>query len=254
MVPTTDLHLFDEREQPAIDAYIHAAVIPFLGEGDEVLGTGTLLTDGARYFIVTAAHVFDDAQPRSLRIGMSRTLWVRVETGFEFYRAPDADIAIIEIVDQNLCGTLARNGNRPVELRYCARFDPAHRDYLVVGFPHLFSKLGDERFQPRAAHIITTPFIGDVASPLNPLNRTTEFLLSHGTGDGSNVPTHALGGISGATVWAVRDRNTIQGVWAPQAALRIVGIQHAYAKNLYMRCHHWLVAAERLGEAFGVEL
>jgi hypothetical protein len=242
------MHLFSEEEQPAVDSYIHAAIIPFLGDTDCVIGTGTLVASGQRLFVVTAAHVFDNVAPASLRLGLRQTRWVRTDAGFAYHRVPGADIAVIELVDQETRSAFARHEHRPIEFPCGTRFDPTHSDYLVVGFPHHFAQHVREQFLPGAAHIVTKPFHGHFDSALDPLNPTTEFLLNHGTGDGSSRPVHPLPGISGATVWAVQSRSDIHGIWSPQAALSIVGIQHAYSRNNYLRCHHWSVASTLLEE------
>lgn len=61
--------------------------------------------------------------------------------------------------------------------------------------------------------------------------------------------------MSGAAVWGIVPPNSVVGtvVWSPAAALRVVGLQHAYLKTSYIRCHQWWLIA-RMFEQIEPEL
>ena len=218
---STDLHLFSPAEQPAVDAYIHAAIVPFIVEkagARAVLGTGTLFGLDDRCLIVTAEHVLKDVDPASLAIGVGEAKSVAMDSSFKVHRARDgADVAIVELeANGGVVSTLNQNRFQFLDRSSIGAFDEVHQDYLVVGFPSSLAELGADALTPGAAHIITKPWSQEIPRDFD---HSREFLLSHGTADGSSRRFLKLNGISGATVWAVRDRGRIDGIWSPQAVL-----------------------------------
>lgn len=60
------------------------------------------------------------------------------------------------------------------------------------------------------------------------------------------MKTPELPGMSGTSIWELRP---VSGVWTPETATRVVGIQSAYIHSKYFRAKSWWAVAKVLEQA-----
>ena len=63
---------------------------------------------------------------------------------------------------------------------------------------------------------------------------------------GEPIKTPELPGVSGASIWELRP---VTGVWTPEAATRVVGIQSSYMHSKYIRAKSWWAVAKVLEQS-----
>lgn len=64
--------------------------------------------------------------------------------------------------------------------------------------------------------------------------------------DGSEIDTPSLKGTSGTAVWALSDQ--VPGVWTPEKAIKMIGIQSAFSHSQYFRAKSISAVAYALKE------
>jgi hypothetical protein len=87
-----------------------------------------------------------------------------------------------------------------------------------------------------------------VASDKHQLDLFFEYTGRASTIDGKTVTTPHLGGTSGASVWECREL-TGGGIWTPERALKIVGVQSAFVRGRYFRAKSWEAVLQLLRQA-----
>ncbi len=60
---------------------------------------------------------------------------------------------------------------------------------------------------------------------------------------GKELETSELPGTSGASVWQI-DNETRLGIWSPELAIKVVGVQSSYLRNKYFRAKNWWAVAK----------
>jgi hypothetical protein len=89
----------------AVEQFTKQVTVPVLYDGEEFdqIGTGTLFTLDDRLFLVTAAHLFDGADPANFSIPNPTTTKLHTLGPYHLFRPKDdaVDIAVLELLDKD---------------------------------------------------------------------------------------------------------------------------------------------------------
>jgi hypothetical protein len=242
-------------EAAAIERFVlHVTVPIFLEVGDSggLLATGTLFKIGGRVFLITARHVFDDlpdltrlAYPEDPIRGGLYTLG-----SFTVLKptAEHVDVAAVELKSPETVQRLEANWQF-LSLDNVAAPSLVTGDgaFFVSGYPGSLTKTeaGWTTGKLATAYTQRLPYPpAEAALPVVPeLDLFFEYGHDATSVTGAPVKTPELPGVSGASVWELR---TVNGVWTPEAATRVVGIQSAYRHTKYFRAKSWWAVAKVL--------
>jgi hypothetical protein len=255
--------LLSPEEANAVNHYIAGCSLPIVEELDEaaaVLATANFFEAAGRCFLVTASHSFEDFDPERMGIlvkqANDRRCYMTLNGCRRYYwEDEDLDVTVVEVQDPDLAAALRRT-YQSLGPEAVARHGERFSQYIIAGFPRSGALCGPGHIEPRAMKLTTTPFEG-----MHPegFRFDREFLLTFAesgrTPNGTLKPSQPLQGLSGAAVWGVATPGS-GCVWTPRSAVRVVGIQHAYKKTAYIRCHRWWLVArmlEQMDSTIGAE-
>ena len=247
MTARTPITGFNESEHRAIERFLTARTVPLAYEGDEgptVRGTGSFYRTGNDLFLVTAAHVFDGIDPSRLgvpdRPSGNVSIWnlddIRV------YHPKDTDnfdVAVVRFLNPNFIARVASSWESVHESEVIVD-TTAIAEFLIAGYPAVTvaSKNGTLTPAPML-QLFTKRFEGKADPP----TADFELLLRYGRKAralfGDELSTPALGGVSGALVYAKCKINS--SVWSPEAVLRPVGVQVSMKHDQYVRVKSWVL-------------
>lgn len=250
MIEQNPMTGFNGQEMLALEEFLLKRCVPLVSEEEQKLalwGTGTLYRHGSSLCIVTAAHLFEEVALERLAIPVEPTLrpntpvrnFVTLGSCGAHFPKPDErdlDAAVIWLHDAEFCARVSPTWEI-VDLRNVGAEKPEIRSYLVAGYPRqtvakmqgirreAFSQFYVDRYD-RAAE-------GAVPG--------VDGFLTYGHSafglDGQRKETPHLGGVSGASIWAV-DRHP-SGTWDASKVLKIVAVQAAFKHDAYIRTKSW---------------
>lgn len=245
-------------EAEAIERFtLHVTVPIFLETGDSggLLATGTLFRIKGRSFLITARHVFDGvpdltkiAYPESPLCGHLYTLG-----SFTVLKPNEKhiDVAVVELQSQETIERLEANWQfLSLENVAAPSLVTGDGGFFVSGYPASLtnSDAGWTKGKLATAYTQRLPSAPPEAEqPVIP-EFDLFFDYSHNATSvtGKQIETPELPGVSGASIWELR---SVPGVWAPETATRVVGIQSAYVHSKYIRGKSWWAVAKVLEQA-----
>lgn len=242
LAETTGLSL---PELGTIEKFLVGCTVPLVYQADDrtgVLGTGAFYWLDQRPFLVTAGHLFQNADPNKIgvpeRAGKDVTIW---HLGHATIHRPkntdEHDVAVIELLDHEFIDR-ARSGWTFLGESNLA--DPAQpfENYLISGYPDATVIYENTTLRPATlTQIYTAPYLGEVDGELGEFDLFFRYGREAGNTHGFSKETPHLGGISGALVYGLADRPS--GVWSPEAVLKIVGVQVSFVHGKYVRAKKW---------------
>ncbi len=246
----------DQHALVALERFAAQVTIPILYDDPKAvdqIGTGTLLTVQGRYFLVTAAHLFDEGRdPGRFAIPKGRkNADVHTLGPYQLYKAkePEIDIAILELHESTTIEA-AKTGWRILTLENIGK-PSAAGVFILCGYP-------SERAW-RTENLIggkpITVFTERIPQPANatpPVHPALDLFFHYSTDapniEGETVTTPHLRGASGASVWEYRDP-PLGSLWAPEQALRVVGVQSAFLHEQYFRAKSWDMVLQMMRQA-----
>jgi hypothetical protein len=249
------------EEKLGIEQFLKKVVFPILYDWEEKgidqIGTGTLFAIDARYFIITARHLFKDGDydydPKHLAYAdnpLGPKVFTLGNTCLMLPTVEAVDVALIEILEAETISRLRAgwqflSPNNIEAPSYVGQF-------LLSGYPKVgLRKRGDllggtlvsiytERFRSVPPRIVPAATAVDMFFHYD--DEAT--LLS-----GETTKTPDLQGMSGASVWKY-EPDRAATLWTPENTLRVIGIQSAFSRRLeYFRAVHWLAVARMFNKA-----
>lgn len=259
--------LLTDEESRAVERFVAACTVPLIQEDNAttaVLGTGNLFEVCGRLFLVSASHVFEDFQPERVGIpaevlGNRRILRTFDGCRRHYWNSDGLDVTVVEFPSGEFSQSL--RAVHQVLTPENVLIHPTHfEQYFLLGYPSSKAVTDGKAITPRAIAIVSTPYLGE---PPKNFQSDREFLLQYAetgwTERGELSPTADLPGVSGSAVWGILPPQQLIGLWSPASAVKVVGVQHAYLKSAYIRCHFWWLVARMfqkidptLGDALGV--
>ena len=242
-------------EAVAIERFALNVTVPiFLEVGDSggLLATGTLFKVDGRAFLITARHVFDDL-PDLTRLAFPEN---PVRGGLFTFgsftvlkpREKYIDVAAVELTSGDTIARLEA-GWQFLSLDNVAAPSEVTADgaFFVAGYPASLTTTESGWTKGRLATAYTQrlPVIpSEAAAPVVPeLDLFFDYGHDAVSVAGEPVRTPQLPGVSGASIWELRP---VSGLWTPEAATRVVGIQSAYIHSKYIRAKNWWAVAKVL--------
>jgi len=240
--PTPDeIHAFLERMQAALHPLFLSCVVPISCSRDGVFGvcgTGTLFRVANKSFLVTASHVYDEAEKRGFQLAIcdlvpttpAIPLHGRIQ-GHDHY-----DVAIWELPQDVVDGLpnrsfltvhhADREGRRQSQGGYC-----------VHGFPVAFSSvdLGNELVKANPFTFWAGTYQADTSNFTN-YDPKIHILLHtpregvHWAGEGPPPIPDTLHGMSGCSIWQAYYEGLSVKHWTPNDAV-VVAVQTGVYKN-----------------------
>ena len=245
-------------ETDAIERFALSVTVPiFLEVGDSsgLLATGTLFKVDGRSFLITARHVFDNlpdltrlAYPENpIRGGLftfgSFTVLKPIEEHI--------DVAAVELKNAEMIAKLEANWQF-LSLDNVAAPTMVTGDgaFFVSGYPASLTKTEAGWTRGKLATAYTQRLPTPPANAEPPVIAELDLFFDYGhdatSVTGQPVKTPELPGVSGASVWELR---SAPGVWTPETATRVIGIQTAYVHSKYFRAKNWWAVAKVLEQA-----
>ena len=262
----------EELERRAIEAIEHfiarfsIPIIYAFDNGQEgILGTGTLLRIGNRYFVVTASHLFNPAEfrrafreefdPKKLACPDRRSRTPEQPTtfgNFEIARSVqtgfDPDVAICELKDPEKIKRLL-SGWEFVTLDQIAR--PTNEElFFLAGFPSDLVEIKRGGYSGPLLVLRTNRLEKPPSNAPKPTDPNFDIFCKYathgklGTTD-QIIATPWLGGVSGGSLCQLVP--TKGKIWSPNKVIKIVGIQSSAMRDrTWFLVKSWLGVAELL--------
>lgn len=239
-------------------------------------GTGTLLAVADSFFLVTAAHVFRQANEHNLSLGFGAAIGggflpirgrhLESKPKTDDIDSDALDIAIYPILSEDV-SLIGKDRFLSLMDVDCGSQSPT-AVYSICGFPCKWSKTShtaEEKVMIKAIQYTSYSYSGDASTFIGydpgrhllisaEIDETTddkgepvEFFDS--TGSPLKFPKE-LNGISGSSVWRVGDLNTPLLEWRSDKA-KVVGVQTGvYSSKSVIKATRWSVVLEMLNRAF----
>ncbi len=253
----THIHLGGaDAAVPAVTALLDACTVPIAIHDHAragILGTATLLRDGERHILLTAAHLFERASSSGNWLVPCRTTGQLLSLeGAQVRLVPGCDIAFIELARARtqprvLRGRMAipaglalmradaaQRKGRTAASRAANRTTPPATTYCLAGYPAAWSRF--ERGYLAAKRLTIT------TSSCSPGGGEPRCVYGHiaERSDGQVIQTPALEGMSGAAIWEIGrgaepGRGAELGRGAGHSLLRLAGVQSAFVHSRYLR-------------------
>lgn len=245
-------------EAEAIERFaLHVTVPIFLEVGDSggLLATGTLFKIDGRSFLITARHIFDEVPDLTMLAYPENPLRGGLYTlgSFTVLKPNEAyiDVAAVELKSPETIENLETNWQF-LSLANVAAPSQVAGDgaFFVSGYPESLTKkdAGWTKGRLVTAYTQRLPSVpAEAKEPVVPqLDLFFEYSREATSVSGEPIQTPELPGVSGASIWELRP---VPGVWAPESATRIVGIQSSYVHSKYIRGKSWWAVAKVLEQA-----
>lgn len=236
----------------AIDRFTLNVTLPLLYEygGKSYLwGTGTLFSMLDRYFVVTASHLFDP--PFSLeKLGFptnpkNGSLYTFGK--MQCYRTdPEIfDIAVIEVQQKESIQRL-KGGWQFLSLDNVAA-PTLNGEFFLAGYPSSLSKEENGWLKGTLITAYSQRMREVPIEAKQPIHTELDLFFHYDdtttTLYGKELETSELPGTSGASVWQIVDE-TKSGIWSPESAIKVVGVQSSYLRTRYFRAKNWWAVAK----------
>lgn len=125
----------------------------------ELIGSGVLFDIGGKRYVITAAHVIDEAQQWGFQLGVGNKL-VPINGEFTLTEAPygNRDLDSWDFAWHRLSNTIADSGDFISEQRIARVDNGKHRLYLMLGYPGSQNKVNptSNRIAPKLARYTDT--------------------------------------------------------------------------------------------------
>lgn len=242
-------------EAAAIERFALSVTVPILrGEGESagLRATGTLFKIGGRAFLITARHIFDNLSDLSQLAFPESPIGGDLFTfgSFTVLKPNEAhlDVAAVELRSSEAVSMLEANWHF-LTLQNVAAASSATSDgaVFVSGYPASLTEAESGWTKGRfvTAYTQRLPTVPAEAEP--PVFDELDLFYDYGRQatllNGEEVETPELPGVSGASIWELRP---LRGLWTPEEATRVVGIQSAYTHSKYIRAKSWWAVAKVL--------
>ena len=245
-------------EAEAIERFaLHVTVPIFLEVADSggLLATGTLFKVAGRSFLITARHIFDRvpdltklAYPENPLRGGLFTLG-----SFTILRPNEAhiDVAAIELKSVETIMRLEANWQfLSLANVAAASVNTGEGAFFVSGYPESLTKNEDGWTKGKLVTAYTQRLAAVPAEAKQPVIPAIDLFFDYSreatSVTGKVIKTPELPGVSGASIWELRP---VSGVWAPETATRVIGIQSAYFHSKYIRAKSWWAVAKVFDQA-----
>lgn len=237
-----------KEHQVAISEFLKHVVVPLIyelpdGRVDQV-GTGALFRDGQNVFLTTARHIFENTDKASFAVPENPLRGDFVRLSFEFFTpkdppSQDIDIAVLRLTAPEVFQQLEA-GWRFLTRNNAAPASP-QGTFLISGYPSSRAVIKGQSIGG-SFNTIYTERISDLptnAAP--PVDSDLDMFFHYDTEaeglDGGSVKTPDLPGVSGSSIWEYNDVSN--GLWTPEKALKVVGIETSWKKGEYVRGKTW---------------
>lgn len=240
---------FSPEELASIERFLIASTVPLVYQKDDVLGvlgTGTFFEQDGRHYLVTAGHVFRGIDPLDLGVpemaGKNACVWNFGDAQIHHPRDTDEyDVAVVELQDQDFIA-LAHAGWLFLNSSNVTSIATPSDQYLVAGYPNETVQNVSGVLTPSSLlQLYTGPYDGEENSDRGEHDLLLRYSREAGNTYGVSKATPDLGGVSGASVYAVLP--CIENVWAPENILRVVGIQVSFMHSRYVRAKSWALVS-----------
>lgn len=238
-----------QEEMRSIEQFLGSCTVPLVYQSNGrtfVHGTGTFFQLGQYRYLVTAAHIFKDIDPKDLAVpeGPTNThIWTLGNITIHHPKEQDEfDVAVVRLEDEDFCSRIAK-GWRFLGESNVAPDSLVSTDYIVAGYPTATVEHKPGCLVPQALmQLYTGPYEGPVDGNRASLDVLLRYSKTAKGVFGDMKPTPDLGGVSGASIWAVAA--TPDGLWAPDTMLKIVGVQVSFKHSSYVRGKSWALVSE----------
>jgi hypothetical protein len=248
----------DQQEAIAVERFALNVTIPILIEtehGGNLHATGTLFEIRDRFFIITAQHIFDNV-PDLTKLAVPHnpfTSGLSTLGTFDVLKPtePHIDVAVIELKSAETIAIL-RSGWKFLSLQnvgYPSR-TALDESFFVSGYPiELANRVGGwvtGKFFTAYTQLIPNVPVEAEQPVIDGLDLFFDYakeatLITGGLGQTPEAP-----GLSGASIW---ERRKTSGIWTPESATCVVGVQSAYVHSKYIRAKSWMSVAKVLEQA-----
>jgi hypothetical protein len=246
---------FDEQEMLALEEFLLKRCVPLISDENQNLalwGTGTFYRHGSSLCIVTAAHLFDEIALERLAVPTEpptrpntpiRNFVTLGSCGAHFPNPDerDLDVAVIWLHDAEFCARVSPSWEI-VDRRNVTSDNPAMRSFLIAGYP----RQTVARMHGIRREAFSQFYVDRLERPEETGVVGVDGFLTYGRSafglDGQQKQTPHLGGVSGASIWAV-DRHP-SGAWDASKVLKIVAVQSAFKHDAYIRTKSWALVSQ----------
>lgn len=247
--------MLEQHEVVAVERRILECAVPLFStqtkDGEiALLGTSTLMEVGEQLLLVTAKHLFENLDLRTLAFPgtpLTSDVWTlggvhRLEPLEEYF-----DVSILSIESAETAKVL-RAGWRPVSLDSVA--SPSDSAVFVLsGFPGDLTAPTPEYLTGKMLSIYTDRLPSVPQNATAPVYSDVDLFFlcddSAETLDGKPQKLPRLQGTSGAGIWEIAELGERE-LWTPDRALRLVAVQSTYRPLQYFRGKSWKVVANVL--------
>jgi len=245
-------------EASAVERFSLSVTLPILleiGDSGGLLATGTLFKIAGRHFVITARHIFDGVPDLTKLAYPENPIRGGLYTfgSFTVFKPDEEhiDVAAIELLSTETINRL-EEGWQFLSLENVAAASSVTNDgtFFVSGYPCSLTSTEQGWTKGKLATAYTQrlpspPF--EAKAPVIPgLDLFFDYSLEATSVAGKNIQTPELPGVSGASVWELV---AVRGVWTPEAATRVIGVQSAYVHSKYIRVKTWWAVAKVLEKA-----
>jgi hypothetical protein len=246
--------MIEKEHMLAVEQFMRRVTVPILcsvlSELDHI-GTGTIFKIDDRYFLITAAHIFDNVILEDVVIPRNPIASPKLQTLgiFDIHRADNEniDIAILELKEESTIEHI-KLGWHALTLNNTA---PASKEgtFLICGYPSVRMKvapgsLGGSLLTAYTERLPTAP---KFAEP--PVDDRLDMFFAYEAEakdiNGNTLASPHLRGVSGSSIWEYQHGQD-QNFWTPESWLRVVGIQSSFRKGYYSRAKTWEYVMEML--------
>ena len=204
------------------------------------IGSGTLVHNCDRLFILTAAHVFDGCNINRFWVPTDR-LGGRPtpsgNAGLHRHRDPELfDIAVIEVLDPSVREVLRQNwGSISRDQIQCPTPDGT---FILFGYPSEKLHQVDKTLMCSLITACTERLIDPPENATDPVDRDIDLFFLHDNNardeDGELITSPHLRGASGGGIWEIREAET-GTLWTAEKNMRLVGIQSSALHGEWFR-------------------
>lgn len=243
------------EEALAIERFALTVTVPMfleVGASGGLLATGTLFKVAGRHLLITARHAFDGLSDLTKVAVAESPLKGGIYTFGEFAilkpTEEHVDVAAVELKSADTIARFEANWQfLTLENVAAASLVTGDGAFFVSGYPASLTKDEDGWIKGKLATAYTQRLPSPPAEATPPVIQELDLFFDYAreatSVKGEKVQTPELPGVSGASVWEIRG---VSGVWSPEAATRVVGIQSAYLHSKYIRVKSWWAVAKVL--------
>jgi hypothetical protein len=207
------------------------------------MGTGTFFRLENQLWLVTAAHVIETERDlKELAVPMKSAEKFLTLGNCTLYRPNNLnlDVAIVQIQDKDFEEHLSQSW-RVLDESNITRFDSNVSMYVIAGYPRETLQKTRMNWRESFTRIYANPFPGGARDADRPMFRLVYAKTVENT-KGSVSDTPHLGGISGASVWALTNRN--HDLWAVDKICKVVAVQVSFKHSEYISAEWWTLVRE----------